>query len=1071
MAKFTPRFSSLSSATHAEKPTLSPSIEIDSVNTSEFARFSRDHGLEIFGVFLPPRDGLELNAVLTTHEYATSTIPLDSRSVPEMYSDFSDVFALKSEPPIPLPPHRDYDLKITLDEAKPLPKPGKIYPLSPDETEALRLYIDNALARGWIRPTKSPIGAPCFFVKKPNGGLCLCIDYRDLNAVTIKDKYPIPLFQDFIDDFSKSEMFTQLDFPDAYHLVRIAEGDEWKSAFRSKFGNFEYQVVSFGLMNAPPVFQFFMNDGFKDLIAEGFVKIYLDNVFIHSRKVADHPSHVRRVLSRVRDLNLFVTPDKCSFHLKEIDFLGYIISTKGLKMDPAKVKAVSDWEPPSTVKQVQSFLAFANFYRRFIKDFSKITRPLSVLTRKDVSFIWSTECDMVFNLLKSRFTSAPILHYFDFSKPSILETDASDFALGAVISQYDDDGVLHPIAFHSRSFLAVGEINYDTHDKELLAIVDAFKVWRHYLIAAPPSSPTLVISDHHNLLHFESSQQLNRRQHRWAQFLSQFHFQIHFRPGKQGGKPDALSRRSAFQKEGDTLRSKNFLRLFERIEVDSLALSSLSSSAEFLDDLRTATSTSSLLTDFHASKLSSEYSFADSLLFFDNLVVIPSVPLQLEVLRQRHSSLVAGHFGVAKTVELISRDYHWPGLRKSVKKYIRGCDVCSRTKSSRHAPYGLLQPLPVPSERWQDVSLDFITDLPDSRGFDSICVIKDRLTKQAHFIACNKTITAEQLAELFIAQIFRLHGCPKSLLSDRGPQFVSAFWKRFLELLGIERLLTSGYHPETNGGNEVLNQVVEHYLRVFCSYQQDNWFSLLPISEFVYNNSVNSSTQMTPFFADKGYHPIFDPTIIQASVVPSAEDRFSSLKVNVENLKANMRAAQDSFTVAANRSRSPAPSLQVGDLVFLNRKNIATLRPTRKFDDKKFGPFKIRRKLSDVVFELSLPPSMRIHPIFHVSLLEPRSKDTFVEQTPIPPAPVILDDVEEFEVNSVLDSKWVGRSSSRSIRYLVDWVGYSPADRTWEPLSSLLNAPDALEAFRRNYPFKPFQVLPSSPPTLSGESS
>ena len=307
--------SASSSATHAEKPTCSTSIEIDSVNTSEFARFSRDHKLEIFGVLLPPRDGLELNAVLTTHEYATSTIPLDSRSVPEMYGEFSDVFALKSESPIPLPPHRSYDLKITLDDAKPLPKPGKIYPLSPDETDALRNYIDNALARGWIRPTKSPIGAPCFFVKKPNGGLRLCIDYRDLNAVTIKDKYPIPLFQDFIDDFSKSAIFTQLDFPDAYHLVRIVEGDEWKTAFRSKFGNFEYQVVSFGLMNAPPVFQYFMNDGFKDLIAEGFVKIYLDNVFIHSRAVADHPSHVRRVLARVRELNLYVTPDKCSFLL------------------------------------------------------------------------------------------------------------------------------------------------------------------------------------------------------------------------------------------------------------------------------------------------------------------------------------------------------------------------------------------------------------------------------------------------------------------------------------------------------------------------------------------------------------------------------------------------------------------------------------------------------------------------------------------------------------------------------------------------------------------------------------
>ena len=1042
----------------SQTPTVQSSSDIKLINAASFLRVARKFKLDIYStrldITLSNIPAVSIRSVLTTKQYATSEIPLDPRGVPLKYREFADIFSLKTEPPGPLPSHRSYDLEINFlhdstGNDLPLPRPGKIYPLSPSEEHTLSEYLTNALDRGWISKSTSPLGAPCFFVKKPNGGFRLCIDYRGLNSITKKNRYPLPLLQDMIDKLSKASIFTHLDLPDAYHLVRIKRGDEWKTAFRSKFGSFEYNVIPFGLSNAPSAFQFFMNDIFSDLLGVT-VLIYLDDILIFSDNQDDHAQHVKEVLQRLRDHNLTINPTKCSFDLSEVDFFGLIVSKDGIKMDPTKVEAIINWPTPTSVRDIQVFIGFANFYRRFIKNFSSIIEPLLYLTRKTTIFNWNDSSQQAFDTLKSSFSSASILRYYDFSKQAIVEPDASDFAIGSVLSQFDNNGVLHPIAFHSRRF-SPPEINYDIHDKELLAIIDSFKVWRHYLISADPDNPTLVLSDHKNLVPFLEARQLNRRQFRWAEILSDFSFHIVHRPGDKNCRADALSRRPDYRiQPNDILDSKNYIQLFTKIQLSNITI--LNSNEPFLNNLRQATSTSTLLQDFNNNRLSSNFTLQDDILYFNGLLVIPTLDLQLTVFKECHMSAAAGHFGIAKTQELITRDYYWPHLRKSIRRMIKNCDACQRAKPTRHAPYGLLHALPVPTERWIDLSMDFITDLPVSNTFDSIFVVKDRLSKQAHFIPTNKTITGSQTADLFIKEIFRLHGSPRSIVSDRGPQFISAFWKRFSELLQFDINLSSAFHPETDGSTEVLNQTIEQYLRIFCSFQQNDWTSHLPLSEFCYNNTINSSTNMTPFFANSGHHPLFGSLIFRDSTVPAAEERVQQLQTILNDLQANLKEAQAAYTIQANKSRLPTPDIQPNDLVFLDRRNIKTIRPSRKLDDKKLGPFKVLRQINPVAFELKLPTTMKIHPVFHVSLLEPKTKDTIQQMsTPAPPPPIEIDQDLEYEVESILDSK----ISRKKLFYLVHWKGYDTTENSWEPTQNLLNSQELINDFHNKHPQRP----------------
>ncbi|KAJ0068821.1 hypothetical protein NL108_011442 [Boleophthalmus pectinirostris] len=409
-----------------------------------------------------------LQSALPLSEETKTKLPVstpDLTYVPPEYHDLGEVFSKKKA--LSLPPHRPYDCAIDLLPGAHLP-PARLYNLSRPEREAMETYIRDSLASGIIRPSSSPVGAGFFFVAKKDQTLRPCIDYRGLNNITVKNKYPLPLISSAFDPLQGATIFTKLDLRNAYHLVRIREGDEWKTAFNTPLGHFEYCVMPFGLTNAPAVFQALVNDVLRDFLNR-FVFVYLDDILIFSRDPSEHRQHVRLVLQRLLENKLFVKGEKCEFHASSVSFLGFIIESGQVKADPKKIQAVSEWPPPCNRKQLQRFLGFANFYRRFIRDYSKVALPLTRLTSAKLPFQWTPEAEGAFNKLKGLFTTAPVLIHPDPSKQFIVEVDASNVGVGAVLSQRSDsDSRLHPCAFFSRR-LAPAECNYDVGNRELLS--------------------------------------------------------------------------------------------------------------------------------------------------------------------------------------------------------------------------------------------------------------------------------------------------------------------------------------------------------------------------------------------------------------------------------------------------------------------------------------------------------------------------------------------------------------------------------------------------------------------------
>ena len=463
-------------------------------------------------------------------------------AVPEEYCDFANIFSKAKA--LVLTPHREYDLKIELEEGANLPS-SRLYSLSPVKLETLQAFINNNLCFGFIQPTSSSHAAPVLFVKKKDGSLRLCIDYRGLNKISKKDRYPQPLISNLLDSLSQAKVYTKIDLRHAYHLVCIAKGDEWKTAFRTCYGSYEWQVMPFGLTNALAAFQRFVNLVFTDML-NVCVVVYLDDILIYSDNMEDHVKHVWEVLRRLHQHKLFAKPKKCEFHSDLVEYLGYFLSPNSLTMSQDKVTAICNWPEPRKVKDIQSFLGFANFYHRFIFNYSDIVVPLTRLTRKDTPWNFSEDC---FNRLKEAFTTAPILTHYQPGTLITVQTDASDYVITGILSITCSDGEIRPVTFYSRT-LTTPELNYDTHDKELLAIFEAFKTWQHYLEGS--ASPVDVVTNHKNLEYFSTSKVLTHWQARWSEYLCQFNLVIRFRPGRLGAKPDVLTRRwDVYPKEGD----------------------------------------------------------------------------------------------------------------------------------------------------------------------------------------------------------------------------------------------------------------------------------------------------------------------------------------------------------------------------------------------------------------------------------------------------------------------------------------------------------------------------------------
>jgi hypothetical protein len=980
--------------------------------------------------------------------------------LPQSLANYADVFLKENADK--LPEHRSYDLAIELLPGK-QPPFGPIYGLAAPELKVLREYIDENLAKGFIRPSKSPAGAPILFVKKKDGSLRLCVDYRGLNTVTKKNRLSLPLISEMLEQTKGSIIFTKIDLRGAYNLLRIKKGDEWKTAFRTRYGHFEYAVMPFGLSNAPAAFQNLMNDILRDLLDRGVINL-LDDVLIYSTPEEDHNAKVRTVLDRLRENKLYAKLEKCEFSVDRVEFLGHILSKDGISMCKSKVDAILKWPVPRTVKEVQAFLGLANYYRRFVKGFSKIAQSLTFLLRKDKPWQWGKKQDDAFQTLKTAFTTAPVLKQPDLDSAFLMECDASDYALGAVLSQVGEDGKQHPVAFYSRKFLPA-EQNYEIHDKELLAIKAALQEWRHLLLGT--AEQVTIYSDHKSLEYFLSTKKLTRRQARWSLFLNEFNFIIKYRPGHKQGKPDALSRRPDYF-DSKNCESEPVLLRKHFAQLCALSLMPTNFLPQFMNIIQKDTAVDEM-GKFNDTELEEkQMEKRGGIIYKDGLIYVPKGEARLAILNARHDALAAGHYGNQKTYELISRDFWWPGMRAYIKHYIETCDICNRAKAKRHKPTGLLHPLPISKGPWSSVTLDFIVQLPESDGFNAILVVVCRYTKMAHFIPCRTEIDAAKTAQLFIDHVFRLHGTPDEIISDRGPQFASKFWKTFFEQLSTNIKLSTAFHPQTDGQSERTNQTLEQYLRCFIDYQQTNWHKLLTFAEFSYNNTEHSSLKCSPFFANYGYNPSLDVNVKEngESIAPSAQEWARHIQKVHQELGVILESAKERMKFFADKKRQPAPIYKIGDMVWLRRKNITTARNINKLDFRHLGPFPITRVINKVAYEIKLPVNMRIHNVFHVSLLEQYIKNTIVGRIPIPPPPVIIDDQVEYEVQEVLDIRFRGKT----VEYLVRWKNFGPNDDSWEPAANVSNAIDLVAEFNRKHPNRLYNTVKRVRSSKNGKS-
>ncbi|CEL58625.1 hypothetical protein RSOLAG1IB_12169 [Rhizoctonia solani AG-1 IB] len=438
--------------------------------------------------------------------------------IPSQYHTFAKVFG--KEEFNKLPPHWSYDIEIELTDDGPLNSP--LYSMTDAESVTLKQWLEDELKAGKIRPSKSPISSPVMFVPKKDGSRRLVVDYWKHNACSKKNVYPLPRPNNLMSKLRGAKLFTKLDLRWGYNNVRVKEGDEWKTAFRTKYGLFETLVMPFGLSGAPGAFQAMINEVFQDLL-DITVIIYLNDILIFLQDPAEHEEHVKEVLRRLQEMQLFCKGSKCKFHQTTVEYLGIIVLDKGFSLDKLKIQAVQEWPTPTTVKQVQLFLGFANFVHRFVANFSQIACPLHNLVKKEVKWQWTEKEELAFRELQRAIINAPVIVHTDPTKPYFLETDASGAALGLVLSQCQEDSRLHPIGYLLESFKGA-EQNYDTHDKELLAIIQSFEYWRIYLEGT--ILPITVFTNHCNLEYWKESRTFNRRHARWHLLLAGFHFQI-----------------------------------------------------------------------------------------------------------------------------------------------------------------------------------------------------------------------------------------------------------------------------------------------------------------------------------------------------------------------------------------------------------------------------------------------------------------------------------------------------------------------------------------------------------------
>jgi len=748
----------------------------------------------------------------------------------------NDVFAPLSLLPDPRP---GFDHEIPTGEASPIAK--KAYKMSPLELRALREQLDELLELGYVQPSTSPWAAPVLFVKKKDGSLRLCIDYRGLNAVTIKNKYPLPLLDEFFDRFQGAKYFSKLDLQQGYHQLRIADADIPKTAFSTRYGHFEYRVMPFGLTNAPASFQALMNHIFQEHMDQHVV-VFLDDILVYSKTFAAHLEHVRETLELLRQHKLHAKRSKCEFGTSSVVFLGHVISDKGISADPAKTAALRTWPVPTNVQQLRSFLGFINFYRRVMPRLAWVAAPLFKLlndganrdkTKTRPLVQWGPAEQVAFDGLRHILTTSPVVIPGDPNLPYTMETDASNDATGGVLYQWID-GKKHPVAYESRT-LKTAERNYPVHEKELLAIVHACRAWRSYVLGAPEN---VVYTDHASLKFIFTQPHLSQRVTRWVEFLAPYNLSIRYKPGKTNVAADALSRLE--------ISSMQPLHHIDTWDWPLLV-------PEFLTSGTLPSGTDPAIKKLVRQQAPSFVVEDGKLSRVVENAPVPFVPYveRMDRLVELHADL--GHLGQSGTYDLAKTRMWWPTLRSDIKTMTRECQPCQLVKpgSRSVAPLHPLAPAR-PFERW---GIDFIGRMPLTKQGNRWIVTAIDYATNWPIARALPDATAEAVATFLYEEIFLQFGCPSEIVSDRGANFMPDVLQRYLQKLHIKHMATSAYHPRANGKCERLNGVIGHMLNKYVGSHRVRWDQYLHQALFACRVHISQRTQVSPFKLVYGIEP------------------------------------------------------------------------------------------------------------------------------------------------------------------------------------------------------------------------
>lgn len=864
----------------------------------------------------------------------------------------------------------------SIDTGTATPVKSRAYRVSPAERRTIQENVADMLKKNVIEPSSSPWSSPVVLVKKKDGSWRFCVDYRRLNKVTKKDAYPLPRIDDTLDTLQGSSFFSSMDLRSGYWQIPLSDDAKPKTAFITPDGLYQFNVMPFGLCNAPATFERMM-----DNLLMGFTwnicLCYLDDVVVFSATFDEHIRRLRQVLDCFRAAKLQLNSKKCRFGARQIKVLGHLVSVDGIRPDPDKIQAVSEFPVPKNLKDVRGFLGLCTYFRKFIPAFSNLAEPLNELLRMGRAFHWDQPQEHAFNSLKRALISDPILGHFLEGADTELRTDASGHGLGAVLAQ-NVGNTKRVIAYANRT-LTKCERNYAITERECLAVVWAITKFRPYLYG----THFRVVTDHHALCWLTNLKDPSGRLARWSLKIQDYDFSIVHKSGKLHLDADGLSRcplpsePSGQEPQGSPLLSA----ALDTIDVADAQLSDqhLKPIIHYL--LGTATRSTRQL-QRHATL----FTLHEGVLYRKNyephgrpwLLVVPRI-LQRDIIQAHHDDPTAGHLGFSKTYFRIRARYFWNGMYRTINRYIRTCRLCQTKKSRTTRTPGPLQSITPPDTPFKKIGIDFLGPFPLSANNNRwVIVAVDYLTRYAETTSVPKA-TAQEVADFFLHKILLRHGAPQVIISDRGTPFIAQLLEEILRLFNTVHKWTSAYHPQTNGLTERLNKTLSQMISMYVDDHHTNWDTVIPYVTYAYNTAHQATTGFSPYYLLYAREPlttldtvlpfINHPPVsgFAADIVCRAQDarHLARLHTFKSQQQQQLRHAESHSSV----------TYEIGDIVLL----ATPLRQpglSQKLLSKYIGPYRVVRRLSPTNYEVSplSPPQdhrSKTTDIVHVARMKP----------------------------------------------------------------------------------------------------